>query len=384
MLLTRRELLGSAVLAGGLALVPWARAMPAGRVFRCPIALQGPRVVVDAVIAGRNLRLLIDTGAPWSVIDNELAKQLKLSVLPVQRTVVGIGGTSDFPWYDAGEVRFGADIRLPHMLFVGARGGGFGLGLVGTFGSGLFTSYDSDLDFAQGEWRSYPDGRGDFTGLTRLPSRFIRNDRFGDKIAADAAIDGFAGEFMLDTGMPGDVSLDSRASAKSGLWSDARPYVPVQSRGLGKGRVPGRLVRAGKLTIGAFTIDAPLVGLDKPGQISRDGVGTIGMGALRMLNLTTQVSSRSLWAAPSGLPRPHQHYPMSGLWLDGEGTQVTIADVGTASPAAGAGLKVGDTVIGEIGALIRQLGGSPGTHVPLTIERAGKRQDVELVLAPYL
>lgn len=384
MLLTRRELLGSAVLAGGLALAPWARALPAGRVFRCPIALQGARVVVDAAIAGRNLRLLIDTGAPWSVIDNELAKQLKLGVLPVQRTIVGIGGVSDFPWYDAGEVRFGADIRLPHMLFVGARGGGFGPGLVGTFGSGLFTSYDSDLDFANGEWRSYPDGRGDFAGLTKLPSRFIRNDRFGDKIAADASIDGFAGEFMLDTGMPGEVSLDGRASAKSGLWSDGRPYVPVQSRGLGKGRVPGRLVRAGKLQIGAFAHDAPLVGLDKPGQASREGVGTIGMGALRMLNLTTQVSSRVLWAAESGLPRARQRYAMSGLWLDGEGTQVTIADVGTGSPAAAAGLKVGDTVIGEIGALIRQISGPEGTQVPLTVEQGGKRRDVVLTLTPYL
>ena len=76
---------------------------------------------------------------------------------------------------------------------------------------------------------------------------------------------------------------------------------------------------------------------------------------------------------------------MSGLWLDGEGTQVTIADVGTGSPAAAAGLKVGDKLIGaEIRALIRQITGPAGTKVPLTVEQGGTRRDVVLTLAPYL
>lgn len=384
MLLTRRELLGGAVLAGGLAMAPWARALAPARVFSCPISVEPGRVVLEAVIAARSFRLLIDTGAPWSLIDNELARSLKLKALPGRRVIQGIGGVSEFPWYDAGEVRFGRDIRLPHMLFVGARAG-FGPDLVGTFGSGLFTSYDSDLDFSSGEWRSYPDGRGDFSGLSHLPSRLIRGGEFGDKIAADATIGGFAGEFLLDTGTPGDVSLESRASAKSGLWNDARPYVPVQSRGIGKGLVPGRIVRVDRMKIGPFVCGSPLVRLDKPGSISlREGDGIIGLGALRLLNLTTQVSSHTLWAAPSGLPRRPERYAMSGLWLDGEGTNVTIADIGTGSPAAGAGLKVGDKVIGEFGTLIRAITGPAGTKVPLTIERGGKRQDVVLTLAPYL
>jgi serine protease Do len=386
MLLTRRELLGSAVLAGGLALAPpWARAMPAARVYRSPIALEGSRVVLEAMIGGQVLRLLIDTGAPWSVIDNALAKQLKFSPLSTQRTIVGVGGTSDFPWYDAGEVRFGSGLRVPHMLFVGARGGGFGPGLVGTFGAGLFTSFDSDLDFAAGEWRSYPDGRGDFSALTKLPSRFIRDDQFGDKIAAEATIGGFTGNFELDTGSPGEASLDSKATAKSGLWRDDQPYVPVQSRGLGKGAVPGRLIKADKMKIGPFTFGTPIVKLDKPGSISMpDHDGIIGLSALRLLNLTTQVSTQTLWASPSGVARPSRDYQMSGLWLDGQGTNVTIADVGTGSPAAGAGLKAGDKVIGDIRALIHQISGPAGMQVPLTVEQGGKRRDVVLTLAPYL
>ncbi|MES2443728.1 MAG: aspartyl protease family protein [Pseudomonadota bacterium] len=385
MLLTRREILGGAAAIGALSLAPWARAM-AGRLYRCPITLERSRVVLEAAVAGRSLRFLIDTGAPWSLIDNELAKTLKFRKLPGRRQIVGVGGISEFPWYDAGEIRFGGDIRVPHMLFVGARSGGFGPNIVGTFGSGLFTSYDSDLDFARGEWRSYPDGRPDFAGLSHLPSRFIREADVGDRIEAQATVGGFAGDFLLDTGMPGEVMLDSRAAAKSGFWSDARPYVPLQARGLGKNTVPGRLIKLDRLKIGPFVFEDPLVRLDKPGTASlREHEGVIGLGSLRLLNLTTQVSTRTLWAAPSGVPRPPRDYPMSGLWLDGEGTQVTIDDVGTGSPAAAAGLKVGDKVIGqEIRALIGKITGPPGTQVPLTVERGGVRRDVMLTLAPYL
>lgn len=386
MLVTRRELLGGAIMAGGLALAPWARALPAGRIFRCPVTVEPNRLVIEAVVAGRGVRLLIDTGAPWSLIDNDLAKAMRLIELPGRHVIVGIGGVSDYPWYDAGEVRFGQDIRLPHMLFVGARAG-FGPQLVGTFGSGLFTSFDSDLDLSKGEWRSYPDGRGDFEGLQHIPSRFRGGqEQFGEKIMLDATIGGFAGEFTLDTGMPGDASLEGRASAKSGLWNDTRPYVPVQSHGLGKGKVPGRLVRVDRMNMGPFTCQKPLVTLDRPGEnSSMEGDGIIGLGALRQLNLTTRVATHSVWGMPSGLPRRPDRYGMSGLWVDGEGNNLTIADVGTGSPAAGAGVRVGDKVVGiEFSALLRQITGAPGTHVALTIERAGKRQDVAFVLTPYL
>lgn len=272
------------------------------------------------------------------------------------------------------------------MLFVGARGGGFGPNLVGTFGSGLFTSYDSDLDFIRGEWRSYPDGRGDFSGLIHLPSRFVSSGDFGDKIAADATVDSFAGRFLLDTGMSGEALLDSKAAARSGLWRDDRPYAPTQSRGLGKGVALGRLVKAGKLSIGQFTFETPLVTLHKPGESALpDYDGVIGLAVLRLLDLTTQVSTRSLWAAPSSAPPPPRGYPMSGLWVQGEGTQLRIADVGTGSPAAAAGLQVGDTVIGvEFRTLLARITGPAGTKVSLTVERDGKRRDVVLTLTPYL
>jgi hypothetical protein len=380
MMFDRRTILGG---AAALTLVPRARA--AGRVFTSPVRLQGARLVIEALVAGQKYGFAVDTGAPWSFIDDDLAKKLRFRKLPGRRRIIGVGGISELPWYDAGEVRFGGGIQLPNMLFVGIRGGGMGQGLVGTFGAGLFTSFDSDIDFARGEWRSYPDGRPDFEGLIHLPSRFLKSQDAGERIAAQASIGGFAGEFLLDTGAPGEASLDSRATARSGLWDDARPYVPMQSRGIGKGREAGRLVRAERMKIGPFVFEKPLVMLAGRGEAAREQDGVIGLATLRLLNLTTQLSTRSLWAAPSGVARPPQNYPMSGLWIDGEGTRLTIADVGTGSPAAGAGLKVGDKVIGtDFRTLIGRITGAAGAQVPLTVERGGVRRDVTLTLTPYL
>ena len=139
------------------------------------------------------------------------------------------------------------------------------------------------------------------------------------------------------------------------------------------------------MKIGPFAFEKPIAMLHAPGSAAIDRDGLIGLSALRLLNLTTQLSSRSVWARPSGVARPPQGYPMSGLWLDGEGTRVMIADVGTGSPAAAAGLRVGDAVVGwELRRLIGAITGPAGTQVPMTIERGGKRQDVVVTLAPYL
>jgi predicted aspartyl protease len=387
-MMDRRTLLGHGALLS-LAGTPLAHAMPQAmtppRVFRSPIRLEGSRVLLDASIGARSFAFLIDTGAPWSLIDNELAKSLRFKKLPGTRRVVGVGGISELPWYDAGEVRFGGGIRLPNMLFVGARPGAFSGDVVGTFGSGLFTSHDSDLDFGRGEWRTYPDGRPDFAGLAHIPSRFITGRDGAERIEADATVGGYQGEFLVDTGAPGEVSLGGKAAEKSGLWSDDRPYAPMQARGIGKGRVPTRLVRVDRTKVGPFVFEDPLVSLTKPGQPSGAQDGIIGLSLLKLLNLTTQVSSRSLWAAPSGVVRGQRSYPMSGLWLGGEGNRITIDEVGTGSPAAEAGLKVGDKVVGaEIGAMIRQITRPAGTTVPMTIERDGQRRDVVLTLRPYL
>ncbi len=375
-------------LAAGLSSLPLARALGTTQpnTIVSSIALEDGRVWIAGMIGNSGPHLfIIDSGGVVSLIKEDVAKSLKLA--PRGRSnLVGIGGGSDLPWYVAREVVLGNGIRFPDMLFAGTKAN-LGRDASGSFGAGLFTTHDSDLDFEKGEWRAYPAGRAGRTGFQQLKSRFSHENKFGPVIFANASVDSFAGEFLLDTGAPGEISLDSAATAKSGLWQSEQPYAPVQSRGIGRTGIPARLVRMARLKIGPFVYEKPLLMLRKPGNnynnIRSDGI--IGLRALNRLHLSTDVKSKTIWAAPNGLALPPNDYPKSGLWVDQAKGGLRIADVGNGSPAKAVGLLPGDVIVGQqFGTFIERLGSAAGTALSFEYERAGKRARAELTLAEYL
>jgi hypothetical protein len=379
----RRDVLGSGVALSAAGLLP-SRAVAADAPIVSKIALTENRVWIAAMIEKSGPHLfIIDTGGTVSLIDDALAKRLKLES-GGRSNLVGVGGVSNKPWYRADHVTLGNGMRFTPMLFAGTDAR-FGTDAVGAFGAGLFTTYDSDLDFAKGEWRTWTKGRPDFAGMRQIPSRFSRNKMGGERIYADATIGGFAGEYLVDTGAPAQIYLDGKASAQSGFWSADRPYAPTQGRGIGKGRVPSRIVRMDRLKIGPYVFERPLAVLREPGTPSVDGEGVIGLSILSRMNLSTQVSSRTVWAAPNGLPQAEDYYSRSGLWVDQRGDSIIVSDVGTGSPAAAAGLKPDDVIVGlPWNGVLARAGSRTGTRIRLDYERGGKRASAEFVTADYL
>ena len=381
MILNRRSMLAGIAVSAALPRIARAATPP---VVRNSIALDEGRVWIAAKVEGHGPYLfIVDTGATFSLIDDDLAKSLRLKENGTTR-LRGVGGVSESTFWIADEVSFASGVRFEKMQFSGTKAR-LGRDAVGSMGSGLFTTYDSDLDFVKGEWRAYPQGRGDFDELTRIASRFDGRDISGDRIFADATIGDFSGEFLLDTGAPAVASLTGRAVAKSGLWSDDRPYAPMARRGIGRGSVPSRIVRADRLMLGPLTWKGPLVVVQQPGQPSGRGDGAIGLPVLELMNLTTQAKTRSLWVSGNGRQARDRSYAYSGLWFEREGDATLVADVGTGSPAKAAGMRVGDRVIGEQwGALLVKSNAPPGRDIALTIDRDGKRRDVRFKTAAYL
>lgn len=215
MKMDRRGLIGggAAMVAAALPLRAWADE----KVFINSIAVDEGRVWIAAKIGDKGpFFFIVDTGSYISMIENDFAKSMGFHVVDNRRSM-GIGGVSEFNWYNAGTVTLASGIRFPDMLFSGMRSRP-SKDAVGLFGAGLFTTFDSDLDFAKGEWRAYPGGRPNFNGLTKLKSRFT-DWQGGQRIVANAMLDGYDGDFLLDTGAPGEVLLHGRAATKSGLWN---------------------------------------------------------------------------------------------------------------------------------------------------------------------
>jgi len=373
---------------GGLALA--ATGLPVRRAFASGgeavvnhIALEDGRVWIAAKLDGKGPYFFIfDTGATSNFIDDSFAKSINLQKITGGKSV-GMGGkVADYSAYIARELTLANGLRFPDMQFAGI-GKRVSKDAVGALSAAFFTSYDSDLDFVKGEWRAYPKGRPTFDGLTKLPSRFTRENR-SRRIEVEATVDGYSGDFLVDTGAP-SISLTGRAAGDSGLWDDGRPFAPIRIGGVGDGFILGRLVRAKKVKVGPFVFEDMLVSLSKPGTISMKQEGILGLSALSRLDLSTDVSSGTLWCRPNGLGEPAGRYSLSGLWLDEVKGRLTVVDVGNGSAAAAAGVRTGDVVIAaDLPAALRQINGPPGRQVVLKIERGGAQQEVRYTLKPWL
>ncbi|HEY0148841.1 MAG TPA: aspartyl protease family protein [Allosphingosinicella sp.] len=383
---------GRRTVLGGLAALPLlggkALAAPPARPIVASIALEDRRVWVGVTISGRPpVLFIVDTGTGISKIQPSYARTLGLRKRGVTR-LIGMGGEQGFDLVQAEDVVFGGAIRQPFVAFAqpdeDLRLPREAMGLLA---AGLLTSVDSELDFDAGEWRVYPSGRGPRDGFTAVPSRITaqQGSKGSEVILVDAVLDGRTYRLLADTGAPGQIHLFDHATRSSGLWNNERPYVPIQQGGIGGLAKPGRLARAGKVALGGIAFERPLVSLSQEARRHPLAEGVIGLELLQLLTLSTDVRGGRLWVKRNARAAPPERHGMSGLWLEEQGGKVVVADVSPASPAAEAGLAVGDELLGgRLGDFIRRLAAGPGAQVPLRVRRGAAERDATVTLRPYL
>jgi len=369
-MIERRRLLG--MMASAPLVVPGlARGQDMSRIAMAPIHVRDSRVWMPVRFGGGETHsFILDTGGFANLISTSLADQLDLRRLGSLR-IAGVGGRDRYDAYRAPDVSIG-DVRVGAITFAAyppqlvihpqARG---------ALSAGLLTVADSDLDFDAGQWRLYLDGRRDRTGFTELPTSIMSQglDSGAAHIFIDVEMGGRSYHLIVDTGAPGDLMLDPDGTARSGLWTDSVPYAPHRRMG-----------------IGGIIFERPLVSITDPEE-RRSGRthGLLGIGVIERLNLSTDIRARRLWAKRNNRTVRPERYGMSGLWLAERRGGLVIAEVGTGSPAAEAGLRIGDVVTGgSLQEWIRRLAGRPGDRVEVPVARGGASRTVTLTLREYL
>lgn len=143
------------------------------------------------------------------------------------------------------------------------------------------------------------------------------------------------------------------------------------------------------LQIGPIAIGHPLVEVMNPtvDDHMSDHDGLIGLDLLSAFLLSTDLRTNKLWVGRNNLPIRQPHYSLSGIWLERsrDGSTTTVTDVGAGSPAAVAGLRIGDIVLEPSGftQAAHAVSGEDGKAVTLKVRRGSETRTISYTPKPW-
>jgi membrane-associated protease RseP (regulator of RpoE activity) len=207
------------------------------------------------------------------------------------------------------------------------------------------------------------------------------------------SLDGFTGEFEVDTGARGALTVMHPFAAAHDLVEKYHATRSVTAGYGAGGPSKALLARASKLTVGSVTIDAPVTEfvIDKGGAAeAARTAGNIGGDLLKRFTLTLDYAHQKMWLEPNELSSQPEVFDRSGLWISrAKDGGIEIADVADESAAAKAGLTVGDEIVAVNGkpakdvtlyGLREEFKGAVGTRFNLHVRSKGGERNVALTL----
>jgi hypothetical protein len=340
------------------------------------------------------LKFMFDTGAGISVLSARNAARLSLKQVDTVRAT-GVGGSIE------GTLANGVSLSVPGVSVRNQRLALLpldvpfceGRDIEGIIGYDFIKEFVVEIDYEARtislfEPSSYQySGRGDVLPLT------ITNT---PRVHAHIALPGespIEGLFEIDTGSDGTLTINSPFVNRHKLLSSLSEQAANRERGMGgeSQRVDARL---GSLQFGRFTIAAPIVGFStdaKGSMAAEDNDGPLGNEILGRFKVTIDYSrQRIMLEANAHLSDPFES-DMSGIALDSEGKDCRVykvSGIAEKSPAAEAGIKVGDEITAIDGKPANQFTSSQiekllmrdGTERSLTLRRDGKARIVKIKL----
>jgi hypothetical protein len=355
-----------------------------------PFELINNHIYADAQIDGRPVRILLDTGGA-NIVTPAAAQALGLKS-EGSFQARGTGEQSEsFGVARVKEVQIGgATVRDQVFLVMPLRDLDKveGVEFAGILGFEVFKRFVVRIDYAKRVVSLiFPESFQEPAGATSVPFTF---DETTPQI--EGKIDGVPGKFTIDTGSRSSLSLLRPFAEKNGFFEKTGPKIEALAGwGVGGGG-RGLVTRAGLLELGTVKIPAPVttVALQERGAFSDPYVaGNVGGGALRRFTVTFDYRNHRIFFEPNASAGTPDVWDRSGLWMNLTEGGYRIEDVVAGSPAAAAGLKVGDTVLSVNGraastlplAEAREiLKSAPGTAVRLRVRSGDVEREVEMVL----
>ncbi|MEO8507905.1 MAG: aspartyl protease family protein [Betaproteobacteria bacterium] len=338
---------------------------PAGKAFvEVPFEVHNGHLFLKVMVNGRGpVRMLFDTGG-----SNVLLPQV-LERLGVRSEgalgASGAEGKQDVGMTRIDKIEFGG-IVLERQVFATIDLDAFlrrveGLDDIGgVVGYELFKRFPIKLDFERSRAVFHDPAKFKYAGTgARLPIEFR-----GTAPQVRGRVDDIDGVFHVDTGSRGSLTLtlpfveENNLVEKYGAKLEA-----VYGAGVG-GHVRARLARAKTLQLADVVIPNPMtsLSLQTTGALADpDVAGNIGFGILRQFNITFDYPGSALYLEKNANFGRPDIYDRAGAWIELGAKGFEVVDVVAGGPAAVAGLKAGDLIIG--------VNGKPWTAMSLSAVR---------------
>jgi tetratricopeptide (TPR) repeat protein/predicted aspartyl protease len=211
-------------------------------VMELPVKMVGTRAIATVGIKGKEVPLMVDSGAFFSMLTEAAAEQLDLPLQPLPRgmEVVGLAGRVEAHSTTVDHLKL-LQGEIPHIEFV-VGGNEPGAGAMGVLGRNLLSALDTEYDLAHGIIRLVkPNDDCDksnmayWAGATPVTELALQRD-FGERttaIRATVLLNGQKVSALFDSGAGTVVSL--RAAHRVGIKdSDLTPHGRAAGAGLGK------------------------------------------------------------------------------------------------------------------------------------------------------
>lgn len=355
-----------------------------------PFELVNNHIYVDAMLDGRPLKLLFDSGGA-NVVTRTTAGQLGLKL---EGAAQGRGAgekTEEISFTKVGELRVGDVILRDQTFFVfplESMERVEGIPFPGLIGFEVFKRFVVRVDYEKRLLTfTLPDAFTPSAGAVAVPFTF---DEHTPQV--EGKIDGVAGTFTIDTGSRSSLTLNRPFAEKNGFLAKLAA-APEMTTGWGVGGgFRGKIARAGLLELGDVKVPAPVidVALVEKGAFADPYLaGNVGGGVLKRFTVTFDYGRQKLWFEPNGSYAVPDTYDRAGVWLNRDDAGYRVADVLAGGPAAEAGLKAGDLIVALDGRSAieillndarQRLKDAPGTRVRMTVRSGEATREVTVVL----
>jgi len=343
------------------------------------------------------LWFIFDTGAGTSVIDSDTAGKLGLKIENPQQTPEP-GGAITEGTVSSVTVQIGS--ALPEHCSIqaapiGQLGRYIGHDFAGIIGTDLIQRYTIKIDYAAHELLLLsPEDFKPAADATEIPIDIVDGQVFIPIQIKNENHAPITGKFEVDTGSFDLLGLNNNFVVDNHLLDEKQSKIPAPGVAAG-GATTGYLFLLEWAKVGPVTFDRPLVGYttNSKGFENRPNAGGMGSALLSRFTVVLDYSRKRILLTPRDGAREHvPYYDMSGVLLNAEGPdwkRITIASVIPGSPAAEAGIQVGDQIVtidsivpsslAQVSMKFRQQG-----SWRLKVESKGNNREVTLHTRPLL